>query len=121
VQEEIAMNEDCIFCKIIAGKIPSEIRYQDEDIVAFNDIHPKAPLHLLIVPKKHIPSLADVTGADSSLMGHMVAVACELARKEGVADKGFRLIINSGKGGGQLIPHLHMHLLAGLRLPGRLL
>ena len=115
------MKEDCIFCQIAAGKIPSEILYQDEQVIAFRDINPKAPLHLLIIPKKHIPSLAEVTRADSSLMGHMIVVASELAREGGVSEKGFRLIINSGKGGGQLVPHLHMHLLAGLRLPGRLL
>ena len=115
------MNEDCVFCKIVAGIIPGEIRYQDEEVIAFRDINPKAPLHLLVIPKKHIPSLAGITREDSPLMGHMIVVACELARKEGVAEKGFRLIINSGRGGGQLVPHLHMHLLAGLRLPGRLL
>lgn len=114
------MKEDCIFCQIVAGKVPGEIRYQDEEVIAFRDINPEAPVHLLIVPKKHIPSLAHITRAESSLMGHMIFVATELAKKEGVSEKGYRLIINCGKEGGQLVPHLHMHLLAGRQLPGRL-
>jgi len=111
---------DCIFCKIVAGEIPGEIIYQDEEIIAFRDINPQAPTHLIIIPKKHIPSLADLSEADSPLIGHMVTVANQLARKEGIAEKGYRLAINCGQQGGQLVPHLHMHLLGGRRLTGKL-
>ncbi len=111
---------DCIFCKIIAGEIPGDIVYQDEEVIAFRDINPQASTHLIIIPKKHIPSLADLSEADSPLIGHMVTVANQLARKEGIAEKGYRLAINCGEQGGQLVPHLHMHLLGGRRLTGKL-
>ncbi len=102
---------DCIFCQIISGKITSEILYRDDDVIAFRDIHPQAPVHLLVVPKKHIPSLTDLTETESPLVGHMVHVANQLAKSEGVAETGYRLVINCGKEGGQLVPHLHLHLL----------
>ncbi len=111
---------ECIFCQIIAGKIPSEILYQDEEVVAFRDINPQAPTHLLVIPKKHIVSLADLSEDESPLVGHMVSIANKLARKEGIAESGYRLVINSGKQGGQLVPHLHLHLLGGRQLSGRL-
>ena len=104
---------DCIFCKIVAGEIPSDILYQDEEVIAFRDINPIAPTHLLIVSKKHIPSLLHLTDAEAPLVGHMVKVANRLAREHGVAESGYRLAINCGKEGGQLVPHLHMHLLGG--------
>jgi histidine triad (HIT) family protein len=104
---------DCIFCKIVAGEIPSDILYQDEEVIAFRDINPIAPTHLLIVSKKHIPSLLHLTDAEAPLIGHMVKVANRLAREHGVAESGYRLAINCGKEGGQLVPHLHMHLLGG--------
>jgi len=104
---------DCIFCKIVAGEIPSEILYQDEEVIAFRDINPIAPTHLLIVSKKHIPSLLHLTNAEVPLIGHMVTVANRLAREHSVAESGYRLVINCGKEGGQLVPHLHMHLLGG--------
>ena len=107
---------DCIFCQIVDGKIPSDIVYQDEEVIAFRDINPVAPTHLLIIPKKHIPSLTHLAEAETPLIGHMVKVANQLARKEGIAESGYRLVINSGKQGGQLVPHLHMHLLGGRRL-----
>ena len=107
---------DCIFCQIVAGKVPSEILYQDEEVIAFRDINPQAPTHLLIIPKRHIHSLAHLPEADSSLIGHMVNVANQLAKREGIFESGYRLIINCGKEGGQLVPHLHMHLLGGKRL-----
>jgi len=111
---------DCIFCGIVSGKIPSEILYQDEQVIAFRDIHPQAPTHLLIVPKRHVPSLTDLTESDSSLLGHMVLIANKLAENEGVAESGYRLVINCGKQGGQLVPHLHLHLLGGRQLSGML-
>lgn len=111
---------DCIFCQIAAGKVPSNILYQDEEVIAFRDINPLAPTHLLIIPKRHIPSLAHLSEAELSLIGHMVDVANQLAKKEGIAEKGYRLVINCGEQGGQLVPHLHMHLLGGKRLSDKL-
>ena len=107
---------DCIFCQIVAGKVPSDILYQDEEVIAFPDINPLSPTHLIIIPKRHIPSLAHLSEADLPLIGHMVEVANQLAKKEGIADKGYRLAINCGEQGGQLVPHLHMHLLGGRKL-----
>jgi histidine triad (HIT) family protein len=103
----------CIFCQIASGRIPSDIVYQDEEVTAFRDIKPQAPLHLIIIPRKHIPSLTHLSEADSSLIGRMVAIANQLAKREGVAQNGYRLVINCGEQGGQLVPHLHMHLLGG--------
>jgi histidine triad (HIT) family protein len=111
---------DCIFCQIAAGKIPGEILHQDEEVIAFRDINPQAPVHLVIIPKKHIPSLAHLPEAESTLIGDMVNVANQLAREEGIAEAGYRLAINCGEQGGQAVPHLHMHLLGGRRLSGKL-
>lgn len=107
---------DCIFCQIANGEIPADIVYQDQEIIAFRDINPKAPVHLLLIPKRHIPSLNQLNERDSALVGRMVAVASRLAQDEGIAEKGYRLVINCGKEGGQLVPHLHMHLLGGRQL-----
>ncbi len=107
---------DCIFCQIVAGKIPSEILYQDEEVIAFRDINPQAPAHLIIIPKKHIPSLVHLSESESSLIGHMINVANQLAKREGVSESGYRLVINCGEQGGQLVPHLHLHLLGGRKL-----
>jgi histidine triad (HIT) family protein len=111
---------DCIFCQIVAGKVPSEILYQDEEVIAFQDIHPVAPTHLLIIPKKHIPSLAHLSEENLPLIGHMVNTANQLARREGIAEGGYRLVINCGEQGGQLVPHLHMHLIGGRKLSDEL-
>ena len=111
---------DCIFCQIVAGKVPSEILYQDEEVIAFRDIHPLAPTHLLIIPKRHIPSLTHLSEEDLPLMGHMVNTANQLAKREGIAESGYRLVINCGEQGGQLVPHLHMHLIGGRRLSDKL-
>ena len=107
---------DCVFCQIVAGKIPSETLYQDEEVIAFRDINPLAPTHVLIIPKRHIPSLAQLTDDEMPLIGHLVRVANQLAREEGVGESGYRLVISSGEEGGQVVPHLHMHLLGGRRL-----
>ena len=107
---------DCIFCKIVAGEIPTEILYKDEEIIAFRDIKPLAPVHLIIIPRKHVPSLNEMKEGDAALVGRMVAVASKLAQDEGIAEKGYRLAINCGKEGGQLVPHIHMHLLGGRQL-----
>jgi len=111
---------DCIFCQIVAGKIPSEIVYQDDEVIAFRDINPQAPIHLLIIPKRHIPSLTHLSEEDLPLMGHMVNTANQLAKREGIAKIGYRLVINCGEQGGQLVPHLHMHLIGGRRLADEL-
>jgi histidine triad (HIT) family protein len=109
---------ECIFCQIASGKIPSDRVYEDEEVIAFRDISPQAPVHLIIIPRRHIPSLTHLSQADSALIGRMVAIANQLAKGEGVADKGYRLAINCGKEGGQAVPHLHMHLLGGRNLSG---
>ena len=111
---------DCVFCKIASGEIPSTIVYQDEQVIAFHDINPQAPKHLLIIPRKHVPTIAHLSEAESSLIGHMISVANQLAKMEGVAESGYRLVINCGKEGGQLVNHLHLHLLGGRQLSGRL-
>ncbi len=108
--------EDCIFCKIVEGKIPATIVYQDKDIVAFRDIHPKAPVHVLIIPRKHIPTVADLTEADATLVGKMTLAANKIAKQEGITDSGYRLVINNGTDSGMVVRHLHMHLLGGKRL-----
>ena len=111
---------DCIFCKIAAGEIPSDTLYQDDEVVAFRDISPQAPVHVLVIPRKHIESLVQLTGDESYLVAHMLDVANQLAREEGVAESGYRLVINCGEQGGQLVPHLHLHLLGGRSLSGEL-
>ena len=109
-------HSDCIFCQIVAGKVPSELVYQDEEVVAFRDINPQAPVHLLIIPKRHIPSLAHLSATASSLIGHMVNVTNQLAKEEGIFEEGYRLVINCGQDGGQVVPHLHLHVLGAKRL-----
>jgi len=111
---------DCIFCQIVAGKVPSNIVYQDEEVIAFNDINPQAPIHLLIIPKKHIPSLAHLPEEQSPIIGNMTNIANQLAKGEGISESGYRLVITCGKEGGQLVPHLHMHLLGGRKLSDQL-
>ncbi|MBL7125395.1 MAG: histidine triad nucleotide-binding protein [Dehalococcoidales bacterium] len=107
---------DCIFCQIVAGKVPSEIIHQDEEVIAFHDINPQAPIHLIIIPKRHIPSLTHLSEAEAQLMGHMVNIANQLAKREGIFESGYRLVVNCGKEGGQVVPHLHLHLLGGRKL-----
>ncbi|MBX6359954.1 histidine triad nucleotide-binding protein [Pseudacidobacterium ailaaui] len=106
---------DCIFCQIVAGAVPSKKAYEDEQIYAFADIDPRAPVHLLLVPKKHIPSLAQTTEADASLLGHLQATAARLAQEHGL-DKGYRTVMNTGPEGGQTVSHLHLHLLGGRQM-----
>ena len=111
---------DCIFCNIVAGKIPSDIIYQDKEVIAFRDINPQSPMHLLVIPGKHFTSLAQITEKEKLLMGHMVTVANQLARDEGISETGYRLVINCGQQGGQLVPHLHLHVMGGRQLSGQL-
>jgi histidine triad (HIT) family protein len=108
---------DCLFCKIVDGKLPSDRVYEDDQVVVFKDIYPKAPVHLLMVPRVHFASLNELVPEHDSLMVHMLRLLPVLARKQGL-DNGFRTIINTGPGGGQEVPHLHIHILGGGRLPG---
>ena len=110
------MDTDCIFCKIAAGEIPTEILYQDEDLIVFPDIKPVTPVHLLVVPRKHIPSLAQMAADETPIVGKMTRVANQLAREQGIAESGYRLTINSGADSGQIVPHLHMHFMGGRAL-----
>jgi histidine triad (HIT) family protein len=105
----------CLFCKIASGEIPSTPVYQDERVYAFADINPKAPVHMLIVPREHISSLAETTPEQNALLGHLFSVAAEIARKNGLS-KGYRVVVNTGEDGGQTVDHLHLHLLGGRRL-----
>jgi histidine triad (HIT) family protein len=108
---------DCLFCKIAAGEIPGDIVYEDEKMVVFKDIAPKAPVHLLLVPREHIESLNGLTEEHDALIAHMMRQLPQLAKAQGL-DSGFRTIINTGPGGGQVVFHLHIHLLGGTGLPG---
>jgi histidine triad (HIT) family protein len=114
------MAEECIFCRIAAGEVPANIIYQDEDFLAFRDILPRAPTHVLIIPKTHITSVAELTEEQQELVGRLIIIAKNLAEKEGIAKKGYRLVINCGTEGGQLVPHLHLHLIGGRRLDAKL-
>ena len=114
------MAEECIFCRIIAGEIPADIVFQDEDFLAFRDIMPKAPTHVLIIPKTHITSVAELTERQQKLAGRLILIAKKLAEKEGIAKKGYRLVINCGPDGGQVVPHLHLHLIGGRKLDAKL-
>ena len=111
------MKDDCIFCKIAAGQVPAPKLYEDDRVFAIKDIHPKAPVHVLIIPREHIPSLNELDGGHAGLVAHLMLLLPGIAREQGLKD-GFRTIINTGRGGGQEIDHLHVHLLGGGRLPG---
>ncbi len=108
---------DCIFCKIAAGEIPVDKLYEDDRVVVFRDINPKADVHLLVIPRAHLSSLDEVTAEHDALIAHMLRLLPQLAREQGL-EHGFRTIINTGKGGGQEVFHLHIHLLGGSSLPG---
>jgi histidine triad (HIT) family protein len=105
---------DCIFCKIIKGEIPAKFIYRDKNLVAFHDINPKAPVHVLVVPVKHLESLNTINGEEESLGLLMVKIK-DIARELAIDKSGYKLVINNGKGAGQLVPHLHIHLLGGWR------
>ena len=107
---------DCIFCKIIAGEIPSKQVYKDDLITAFYDINPVAPVHVLIVPNEHIPSVNEVQESHEAILGRMFTVAKKIAAEHGIAERGYRLVVNTGAEGGQEVFHLHMHLLGGRKL-----
>lgn len=105
-----------IFKKIADGEIPADIVYQDEHCVAFRDIRPQAPVHILLIPRREIPSLAAVQPSDHQVLGHLLVKAAEVARQQGLAEKGYRVVINCGPDAGQEVPHLHLHILGGRKL-----
>jgi histidine triad (HIT) family protein len=112
--------EDCIFCKIVRGEVPSDKVYENEQILVFRDANPQAPVHLLLIPKVHIESIAGMEEENVMLVGQMVNIATRMAVAAGIGTKGFRLVTNSGKEGGQVVPHLHWHILGGRQLSGEL-
>lgn len=107
------MSDECIFCKIVSGEVPAKVVYRDENVVAFEDIKPVAPTHLLIIPTKHIPSIRDLGDGDGAVLQTLVDTANRLAKERDIHDQGFRLNINAGPNGGQTVYHLHLHLLGG--------
>jgi histidine triad (HIT) family protein len=107
---------DCLFCGIISGEVKGEVVYQDSSVVAFKDINPKAPVHLLIVPRKHIATLLDVEQKENGLIGDVLYTAAKLARDHGISEDGFRVVLNCGAGAGQSVFHIHFHLLGGRAL-----
>ena len=111
---------DCIFCKIINREIPSEIVYEDENVLAFKDISPAAPVHILVIPKKHISALTELTKNDEVLIGKIYTVINKVAKEQGIFDSGYRVIANCGKDGCQEVKHIHFHLLGGKNLGGKI-
>jgi histidine triad (HIT) family protein len=107
------MSADCLFCRIAAGSIPADRLHEDDLVVAFRDVAPRAPTHLLLIPRRHIASAAELTEADGPLLGRLFGVAADLARSQGIADGGYRLVSNVGQWGGQTVDHLHVHLMGG--------
>ncbi|GAB4503120.1 MAG: histidine triad nucleotide-binding protein [Anaerolineales bacterium] len=107
---------NCIFCKIVKGEAPAAITYQDEQVTAFRDIHPVAPTHILIIPNRHIASTNDIEPDDQALLGHMLATVKTVAEKEGIAQNGYRIIINTGPDANQVVHHLHLHVIGGQRM-----
>ena len=108
--------EDCIFCKIINKQIPSTIVYEDEEILAFKDIHPIAPVHILVIPKKHVKSIMELQQVDEKTIGKIYSVIKQIAIEQNIAEEGFRVIVNCGENGGQEVGHIHFHLIGGKKL-----
>lgn len=111
---------DCVFCRVARGEINARVYYQDEDVVAFADIAPAAPTHVLIIPRRHITDINGLTDEDENLAGRLLLTARRLARELDIAEKGYRLVLNCGPDGGQTVPHLHLHLLGGRALDARM-
>ncbi len=110
------MSSSCVFCRIVQGEAPAQMVYQDELVSAFRDIRPVAPVHVLVVPNKHIAAITEVTEEDQAILGRMLLVARRVAEKEGIAQSGFRLIVNNGPDANQIVYHLHLHVIGGHRL-----
>ena len=109
-------DQDCLFCRIAAGEIPADLVHQDDQVVAFRDINPQAPVHVLLIPRRHVASALELGEGDGELLGRLFAVAGDVARREGVAETGFRVVTNTGANAGQSVRHLHFHLLGGRSL-----
>ena len=107
------MSQDCIFCKIVSGEIPGEVVYRDDKIIAFKDINPAAPVHLLVIPIEHIVNLTEVEVAHQDLLGHILIKSKEIAAEQGIAESGYRLVANTNEDGGQVVFHLHFHIIGG--------
>lgn len=107
------MSSDCLFCRIAAGEVPATRVHEDDLVVAIRDVAPRAPTHILLLPRQHIASAVDLTDADAPVVGRLFAVAAEIARREGIAENGYRLVSNVGRWGGQTVEHLHVHLMGG--------
>lgn len=107
---------DCIFCKIVRQELPATLVYQDEEIVAFDDLHPRAPIHKLIIPRKHIATINDIEKSDVALVGHLIYTAKLLAKENGLAKDGYRIVMNCNKNAGQEVFHIHLHLLGGRQM-----
>lgn len=107
---------ECIFCRIVRGEVPAQVVRDDADTLAFRDLDPKAPLHVLIIPKRHIASISDVTDSDRDVMGALFVAARDIAQGDGTAADGYRVVMNTGPAAGQTVPHVHLHLLAGREL-----
>jgi histidine triad (HIT) family protein len=112
-EESQPLSADCLFCRIAAGSIPADLVHEDDLVVAFRDIAPRAPTHILLIPRRHMASAAVLTEVDGPLLGRLFGVAADLARSEGIADGGYRLVSNVGRWGGQTVDHLHFHLMGG--------
>lgn len=115
-RREMTMDDDCIFCRIVRKEVPSQPIFEDHDLVAIPDIRPVAPVHVLIVPKEHMVNLNDVGKQDAGLLGRMLRLSARIANDKGIAESGYRIVINNGDDGGQVIPHLHVHLIGGRAL-----
>ncbi|MGD0283716.1 MAG: histidine triad nucleotide-binding protein [Dissulfurispiraceae bacterium] len=111
---------DCIFCKIVEKKLPAKIVYEDEQALGFEDINPQAPVHIVVIPKRHIPTILDTGDHDSALISHLVEICNKIARDKGIAERGFRIVSNCNPDGGQVVYHLHLHVLGGRKLHGPL-
>ena len=107
---------DCLFCKIVAGQIPASITYRDDELLAFKDLNPRAPMHQLVIPTRHVASLASASGDDAALLGKLMLRGAQLAREAGHGDRGFRVVMNAGPDAGQTVYHVHLHVLAGREL-----
>ena len=112
------MKPDCLFCRIVARQLPSDVVYEDDAVLAFNDINPQAPTHVLIIPKRHVATVNDVADADAGVFSTLVLRAREIAGRLGIASAGYRLLFNCNEAGGQTVYHLHLHLLGGRQLKG---
>ena len=115
-EEETVSQRECLFCRIAAGELPSDRVHEDDEVVAFRDIAPQAPVHVLLIPRRHIASAQDLTGSDAPLLGRLFSVGAQVAREEGIASDGYRVVTNVGPRAGQSVDHLHFHLLGGRSL-----